>query len=474
MSSLCFLSAAEAARQVRAGKVTPPEILQSHLDRIKKHNPAVNALRYVDESGAASRAAIQEQQRHSPTLRGRLHGSVFCVKDHIDVAGMPKSYGSKYSNIPQCASSAALVDLLFAEGGNCIGKSNMPELGKSYFTDNRAFGRTNNPFNGEYSPGGSSGGDAAAVAAGFCSFALAADTGGSVRVPANFCGLFGLYPTRGTFTDAGMGQYRHSISQLFGALGVIAGSLEDIEILQSTLAVYNPRDPYSAPFPAGSLGQRGMKKTFAYFSNINGVQCDKEIKQSLLETVRRLEALGYRGEEVTPEPFAGSYEIFIILAGQASLRLADILAEARNAVTPAAEESELLQGLRKRIATELPPLTSDMLLTCWHRVDHLRHAIIPYFDKYDFFLSPVYASGPVKHGTKTYEIDGQSLQSQQVAQFANAANVLALPAISFPTGTFAESKLPLGLQLIGPKYSEKMLFHVLRQSGYTSRVPCPL
>ena len=125
-----------------------------------------------------------------------------------------------------------------------------------------------------------------------------------------------------------------------------------------------------------------------------------------------------------------------------------------------------MTNLRRRVSAELPPLTAETVLRTWHAVDHLRHAIVPTFETYDFVLGPVAATMPVKHGTSSYDIDGITRASQEVFQFASTVNVLGLPAIAFPTG-LSTSGLPLGLQIIGPRFSEPRLFAALRAAGFT-------
>jgi Asp-tRNA(Asn)/Glu-tRNA(Gln) amidotransferase A subunit family amidase len=166
----------------------------------------------------------------------------------------------------------------------------------------------------------------------------------------------------------------------------------------------------------------------------------------------------------------GSYSIFIILAAQALLLLEDRLSADAGSPRNLSNEGHIMQNLRARIATELPELKTTDLLRYWYQVDLLRRQIAPCFEKYDFFLAPVSASLPVPHGTASYKVGKQKLQSQEVYQFASAVNVLGLPALAFPTELSKEG-LPIGLQLIGPRYSELDLIAVLRNAGICDALP---
>ena len=192
--------------------------------------------------------------------------------------------------------------------------------------------------------------------------------------------------------------------------------------------------------------------------------CDKEILSTLNQTVNKFKAIGYETEELTPPAFEKSLEPFIILAGQAALLVEDkinvILGRARNQET----ETEIVKSLRQRIATELPPLSAERLLLCWYQVDRLRLEMVEFFTKFDFIIAPVAASSAPLHGATTLKINGKECGSEQVYHFASAANVLALPALAFPTGT-AKNGLPLGLQIIGPRFSDRELIRALATVG---------
>lgn len=472
MTKELTLSAREIARLIRSRTLSCSEIVEARLKQIATLNPALNALRFVNDAGARASAAKLQVEIDSELLRGRLHGVPFSAKDSVDIQGLPTSHGAVRGGTESAPQTSTFARRVLDQGAICVGKGNMAEYGKSYYTDNPRFGRSNNPFDPSRTPGGSSGGDAAAVAAGFAPFALASDSGGSVRVPANYCGIFGLYPTRGVLSDGDSASIPQAIAAMMRCNGILARHLEDIELLFQVLSGYDPLDPYSVPFPTPMVDRRFDPGKFLFFSRMNNASCDSRIRAQLEATVKKLESLGFRGEEVCPQELSSTFEIFIILAGQASLILED--AQAKDAGNPRDlnAEGHIMKNLRSRIANELPELTTENLLRAWAQVDRLRFSVQRVFQSARFVLAPVTATVAPLHGTSTYEIDAQKLPSQEVFQFASCVNVLGLPSIAFPTA-LSKERIPLGLQIIGPRFSEYALIDVLRKIGCTTGLRAP-
>lgn len=461
------LSIRDLAAGMRAGQLQCPDLAEFHLKRIADLNHTVNALCLVNADHARAEARRRADEIKAGNVRGRLHGVFFTAKDSTDVAGLPTGHGAKHGQVAKAARSSTIVQRLLDEGAICIGKGNMAEYGKSYYTENPVFGRTSSPFDPARSPGGSSGGDAAALACGFASFSVVADSGGSIRVPANFSGLFGLYPTRGLLSDGHMSSPPHAISALFRRNGFLSRHLSDLEILLSATCGLDNADPYSVPPPPSAVDAQFTKKRFLYFTAMNGAECDPQIATEVRTTAAKLEALGYKGEQRCPAEFAAAFEIFIILAAQASLELEDLLAAETGTPRDLSAEGRTVQNLRHRVATELPPLTAQTVLRCWAKVDLLRVQAQKLWDDYDFVLAPVSATIPPLHDTSNYPVGAQTLPSQLVYQFASCVNVTGFPAIAFPTG-MSKEKLPLGLQIIGPQFSEYCMIRLLRELGATA------
>lgn len=460
MTDLSKTGAREVAAKMRRGEIKAEQVVNYHLAQIQKLNSTVNALCYLakDQALEASRKLDRQSKR-----TGRLCGVVCSVKDSYEVQGMPKSDGSSTGFIASCSITNSSVQRLLDEGAIIIGKNNMAQYGKSYFTDNELYGKTNNPYNLECSPGGSGGGDAAAVACDFAKISLGYDAGGSIRIPANFCGTFALFPTRGVISALGS-NFMHTTSALFRNNGPLAGNLDDLELAFDVLAGFDQNDPFSVACTSSNASKE--HKCFAYFSEINSIQADSEIKEALLSTVSRLEKLGFKSEECVPEPWKQGLEPFIILAAQTAMHFEDLQAITNNKPRNLVSEPQIIKNLRARLSSEVPPLSVENLLKSWYMIDKLRHDAAKVFAKYDFILSPVAASLAPKHGTTQFNINSQNYQSQQVFQFAHAINVLALPAVAFPTN-LSKNGLPVGLQIIGPRFSERKLISYLRKANFT-------
>src|SRR5271157_53575 len=242
MADLTQLTATEMVQAVRATRVSPVAVVEAHLDRIAKLNPRLNAFVIIDEDGARAQArrieaAIQRGERVGP-----LAGVPVTIKSSIDVAGWRCAAGSRLRANYIAAVDAPLVARLKTAGAVVLGSTNTPEMLMAYETDNLLHGRTNNPWNLDRTPGGSSGGEAAAIAS-FCSAGgLGSDGGGSIRIPAHFCGIAGLKPTPGRISANGHFPAMNNPSGLLSVAGPLARSAEDLRLLFAALAGYYRQD----------------------------------------------------------------------------------------------------------------------------------------------------------------------------------------------------------------------------------------
>lgn len=460
------LSAKKTAHLISTGKIDPVELIEFHLERAEQYNSKINALTFINRKSAIAQAKACRKNVRAKNAKGKLLGVPFTVKDHFPVKGLPYSDGNVDSFVKSATHTARAVELLQAEGAICIGKGNMTEYGKGYITDNDLYGCTNNPFNLAHTPGGSSGGDAASLAAGFAKFALAGDAGGSIRVPAGYCGLFGLFTTNGSVTRMGSA-LPVGVKSLMSAYGPMACTLEDIALTFEILSGYEASDFSSLAAPRELPVFK--KKRFAFYSRINNVDCDNQIAQFLLSTTRQLLKIGYKAKESTPPPIAQANPYFIVLAGPTALAQEDMQAKLAGKPRNLERESFVLKRLRERIKNEAPPLTAELVLLAWTKMHELRHSIYKLFDEFDFILAPVSATLPPKHGVALYNVNGKDFQSQEVYQFASAINLLGLTSLAFPVGLSKEG-LPIGLQIIGPRFSEPRLIEVVKRLGFQDSI----
>jgi Asp-tRNA(Asn)/Glu-tRNA(Gln) amidotransferase A subunit family amidase len=238
---LCWMTAADLARAIARKQVSPVEVLDAVLARIEKLS-ALNAYVTLDEGARrAAKAAERALVRRSAKL-GPLHGVPFSVKDLVVTKGVRTTFGTPLYRDHVPTEDAPIVERLKAAGGIMVGKTNTPTLGWVGVTDNLIFGLTRNPWNLGRTPGGSSGGAAAAVAAGLAPLAVGTDGGGSIRKPAAFCGIFGLKPTYGRIPI-----HPHGASWSFSHLGPMTRTVRDAALMMNVCAGADPRDQYSLP-----------------------------------------------------------------------------------------------------------------------------------------------------------------------------------------------------------------------------------
>lgn len=453
-----FKSARSVAASVRSGQFSRDEIVSTLLEHIERHNQQLHAFREVASLSTAASAC-------APT-GDRLSGVCFSAKDSIPVAGMSLSYGTPESLLVDTSTSAAVVELVLREGAVCLGKGNMAEYGKSYLTTNSIYGRTANPFNASYNAGGSSGGDAAGLAAGFVHFAIATDAGGSVRVPANSCGLFGLLPTPGVIPEAGLLSSDDPIAALFRRIGFLTRTLDDLELLVQVCARHIPDDPHSQPPLLGQARQPTGK--FLVVNHIGQMGVTRDIQTELDHVTMQLSDQGFTAVHATPREFEHCLKPFAVLAGQAAFLIDGKTVQKKYPSRTSSTQTKILWKLfSDEISSVLPPISLESLLSAWHSIHKLRRRILETFEEVDFILSPVGATGPLKDDTLYKRMGGKNYSLYHLYQYSSVCNVCGLPALAFPTGR-DKNNLPKGLQIIGPRFSERELIGVIRALGYTT------
>jgi amidase len=453
-----FRSARSIASSVRSGHYTRKEITTDLLAHIERHNPRLRAFREVASSVSTSSSVTQNGDR--------LSGVCFSAKDSIPVAGMSLSYGTPDSLLAETSTSATIINLVQSEGAICLGKGNMAEYGKSYITTNSIYGRTANPFNMSYNAGGSSGGDAAGVAAGFVHFAIATDAGGSIRVPANSCGLFGLLPTPGIIPEAGLLSSDDPIATLFRRIGFLTRTLDDLELLMQICTRYIPHDPNSQPQLLGHTYRSTGK--FLVVNHIGEMGVTRDIQTELDRVTMELSQRGFTPVHATPREFEHCLKPFAVLAGQAAFLIDGKIVQKKYPRQTSSTQTRILWKLfSDEISSALPPVSLESLLAALHSIHKLRRRILEIFEEVDFILSPVGATGPLKDDTLHKRVGGKSYSLYHLYQYSSVCNVCGLPAIAFPTGK-NRNNLPTGLQIIGRRFSEPDLIGVIRTLGYTT------
>jgi amidase len=439
-------SARELARLIRTRAVSPVEVLQAHLAIIDKLNPRLNAIVTLATEQALVAARSVEAAIMKGEPLGALHGLPIGVKDITLTAGIRTTFGSPlYKNhVPDI--DAEVVHRLKAAGAIVLGKTNTPEFAAGANTVNAVFGATRNPWNPELSPAGSSGGSAVAVAAGMLPLAQGTDFGGSIRVPAAFCGIVGIRPTPGLIPN-----YPMPLAWDPGQVnGPLARDAEDTAFMLDAMVGFSRLTPISVAPPWRSAYQavaeandaRGLR--VAYVSDIAGIGVDPEIDAICR---RAAEGLGDAGAAVTPVAFDASdgrdpYQTWrgAWMVGQQFARLDRLDAFGEN-----------LKGNVKA------GMTVDALAIAKAEETRLRvfHRFRELFERYDVLLTPAapVRPFPVTQNAPT-EINGLPLKSY-IDWIAPAflITLVSLPAGSVPAGTTRDG-LPVGMQIVAPRFEE--------------------
>ncbi len=457
MDALAFLPATELAARIRDGSFTAREAVEAALRRVEAIDPQLGAFVELDADRVLAEAGAIEPGDPRP-----FAGVPIGVKANVAVAGQCMNFGSRFLAGHRPTHNAYLVRRLREAGFVIIGATNMPEFGILPTTEPRHTGPTRNPWDTSRTPGGSSGGSAAAVAAGLVPLAHASDGGGSLRIPAACCGLVGLKPSRGRVSrgpDLG--------DSFLVSDGVLSRTVAETALLLDVLAGYEPGDATWAPRPAEpyTLAMRrdpGKLRIAMTLANALEVEADPEVVHGLHSAATLLRELGHEVVEDSPAlPAADSLEIFLQVFGPA-IALGIGLGERLNGRPPQEDEIEPMSRVVLELARELP---STGYLTALAQLQLLARGTVAFFADYDLLLTPVLASRPLPIG----ELDGCGSdpladlhRSGTFAPYTSLFNVTGQPAISVPVG-FGEDGLPTAVQLVGHPLGEETLLQVAAQ-----------
>ena len=432
---------------VREGAISPTELLEAHLRQIETRNPELNAFVtvFADRSREEARALEQSAAKGEPL--GLLHGVPFTVKDSFDVAGFATEAGSRLRAGHRAAADAQVVARMRREGAILLGKTNTPELLASYETDNFVTGRTNHPLDASRTPGGSSGGEAAAIAS-FCSpGGIASDGGGSIRVPAHFCGIAGLKPTPGRIPGTGHFPSLGYPGGLMGVAGVMARTAQDLRLLFSAVAGYDPQDPFSSPVPLRQPVLHDLR--IGVWERFYGVPVDEEIAGAVRDTAARLAGLGFVVEDFEPRGLERAPNVWAVLFNHWPMLATRRLVEGRS--------EELHWTLTESLGTK-EPSAEEVLIQLAAR-DRMRASLVRQMEEFQVLLMPVCGITAFHHRERHWEIGGKSIGVFQAMIPAVLANVLGLPALTVPVAR-SRSGLPIGIQLVGRPYDDELLLEL--------------
>lgn len=457
MDDLVYCSLSEMAAMVRAGKISPVELVEAHLERIERLNPKLNAFTTVDSERAHSQAKAAEQavsSRNSKDSLGVLHGVPITIKSSLDVAGLPCECGSRLRKGFIPTTDATLVARLRAAGAIILGNTNVPEFLMAYETDNLLYGRTNSPWDLARTPGGSSGGEAAAIAAGCSAAGVGSDGGGSVRIPAHYVGICGLKPTPGRIPSTGQypptgGPFVH-----LGVVGPMARTVADVARLFEVMAGPDTGDPASAPVPLRRWSEDEIRKLrVAYFEDDGVTPVTPETAGAVRAAADALSRQGFQVEAWRPENLDRVWQLWWNLFGRGIQMAMAPMLEGREA-----ELSPLFQEFRGWVAAEKPLNAGDLLNTLLMR-DALRGALLAKMEKFPILLCPVCTIPAFKHGERNWIIGGRTVEYLKAMSYSQWFNLLGNPAAVVPVGKSPEG-LPIGVQIVGRPWEEEAVLTV--------------
>ncbi|HEX78360.1 MAG TPA: amidase [Dehalococcoidia bacterium] len=438
-TELAFTPAWRMAELIRTKRLSPVELVDHLLDRIQALNPKLNAYLAVMESEARKAAQAAETAVMEGAELPPLHGVPVSIKDLYFVKGVPNTFGSLvYKEFVPDADSV-VVERLRQAGAIILGKTNTSEFGLSATTENRLGDDCRNPWNLKCTAGGSSGGAAAAVAAGLGPLAIGSDYGGSIRIPASFCGIFGLKPSHGRVPshDCRRGM------ELFGDIGPIARTVRDGALLLSIIAGFDPRDPFttrqSPPNLLEALDREVKGLRLAWSPDLGYARVNPEVRSIAERAALSFQSLGCLVEEVRPAlgEFFPAYDL-ITLADQYAFN-GHLLAGEADKLMPYVK-SILEHGQRVTLAQYSQAL---------RQIEHFRRRLADVFESYDLLLSPTTAVPAFPIGQRPRIIDGQEVSPVWGAFPLTAPfNISGWPAASVPCG-FSTQGLPIGLQIAG-------------------------
>lgn len=449
---LIFESASKLAELIRSKQASPVEVVEAHIRRIEEVNPKLNAFvtTEFDRARQEARSAQQRIARGEPT--GLLDGVPVSIKDTIETAGIRTVGGTRLRESVVPAVDAPVVARLKRAGAILLGKTNVPECALDYRSENPVFGRTSNPWDLGRVPGGSSGGEAAAIATGCSAAGIGSDMGGSIRVPAHFCGITGLKPTPGRIPSSGHFPPCDGPFTLAAVLGPMARRVEDLTLLLRVLAGFDPTDPISVPLPGGDPRKIQLRGLHVMWYAEDGIAPVTAATRQAVE--RAACALAERGLVVVerrPQGLERAHDLWYTWLGESGVPGVIAMYEGKE---------ELMGPLIRGLKALVRPITLERFMNAWVERDALRASVLSEMMEYPVLLAPVAALPAFEHDHRGgFEVDGRQFEYLKAFSYAQAYNLLGFPAAVVPCGKSPEG-LPIGVQVVGRPFEEETVLAV--------------
>jgi len=444
--SVALQPAVEQLRQLRNHEISPLELAEIHIQRIERLNPSLNAI--VDFNPDDVRLQARNVKG------GELAGLPITIKSSISVAGRKCEIGSLLRRGNVAEHDAVAVARLRAQGVVILGATNCPEFLMAYETDNLLNGRTNNPWDLDRTPGGSSGGESAAIAAGLSAGGLGSDSGGSVREPAHFSGICALKPTPGRISPEGHVPPCLGPFTTLGAIGPMARTIADVELffrIASEPARFDKDGRPAAYVPASIADARRLR--IGYLEDDGLIPVTPETRRAVRDAAEVLRQQGFDVQPYRPASLEAArklWDIFFVQCG-AMFYAPEI----------AGRDAELSPVFLDFLATaaKREPLTAPTLLNAWAQMDLVRASLLAEMDAFPILLTPVCAVPAFRHGERAWTIDGVSVDYLDSMRYTQWFNLLGAPAAVVPVGTSALG-LPIGVQIAGRPFADESVLTI--------------
>ena len=450
-----MLSATEQLALLRAEKISPLELAEEHIREINQLNPQLNAIVHFSDVDVER---IRTQARALMTAsepRGPLYGLPMTIKSSIAVAGLHCEVGSLLRHGALADKDAVVVSRVRQAGANILGTTNCPEFLMAYETDNRLHGQTRNPWNLEYSSGGSSGGESAAIACGMSAAGLGSDSGGSVRTPAHFTGICSLKPTPGRIPATGHEPPCVGPFSVLGAIGPMARTMQDVRMLFEALCNPDPTDPVSPPVALRKISRSELKQIpIGYFEDDGLVPVTAETRLAVQAAVRALRKQGFTVRPFRPESLESMRQLWWKFFVRCGAMFVESIVDGRHEqLSPV-----LLDFLA--IAHSEPPLSGEELLWAWADLDLVRNQMLREMQSFPILLCPVCAVPAFRHGERSWMIEGQRVDYLDAMRYTQWFNLLGAPAAVVPVGRSQEG-LPIGVQVAGRPFEDEIVLGIV-------------
>ncbi|HSH90949.1 MAG TPA: amidase [Ramlibacter sp.] len=458
MNPICRQGAGELARRIANRELSSVEVVEAHLERIREVNPGVNAIVRVLGDDALTAARAADAAVGAGAALGPLHGVPFTIKENIDVAGLPTTCGVPALANTIASQDAPVVERMKAAGAIPIARTNLPDMGLRMATESTLHGVTRNPWRGDRTAGGSSGGEAVAIACGMSPIGLGNDLGGSLRNPANACGIASIRPSAGRVPHAQQipASTEMLAMQWMMVQGPMARTVADVRLTLGVLAGAHPRDPWSVTAPLQAVEHGGPLRV-AVMAHPPGGDCDPKISAIVRKAADVLANAGYDVVEATPPGYEETLKLWERLLATDMTVMAEGMASLGEMV------NSVVQALLRNGNPCQSPAEFSRLAA---RRDAIARKWSAFMESHPLLLTPVWTQLPFEHGWDVTK--GSNIL--EVARPVLPANFLGLPSACVPAGFDEASGLPVGVLVTGWRMNDGLCLdaaeHVQAHCGF--------